>query len=260
MAWFKVDDGLHASRKLLSIPRTVRLSALGLWTMAGSWSAHEELDGFIPSFMLKEWGGTPRLVRALVESGLWVEIKDGAQFHNWAEYQPTRAELEEGRERERVRKAEYRKRTKDGGVPAGHQVGHEVGHQVVSEDPDPTRPDPTPYTSTSNEVEVPRKRATRIPEPFIVTAKMRTEMANEFPTLDIDLATKQFVDYWRAASGRTAVKKEWVAAWRFWMRKDANTNGRARVTPTDRAMQTAAAGRAVAGRLITTLETKEIQS
>lgn len=143
MAWFKVDDGLHASRKLLSIPRTVRLPALGLWTMAGSWSAHEELDGFIPSFMLKEWGGTPRLVRALVESGLWVPVEDGAKFHNWAKYQPTRAVLDAKRESERVRKAEYRERQRDGGVPLGHREGHQAGHQVVSEHPDPARPGPT---------------------------------------------------------------------------------------------------------------------
>ena len=45
--WFKVDDGLHASRKVIRIPRSIRLAAIGLWTISGSWSAHEELDGLV---------------------------------------------------------------------------------------------------------------------------------------------------------------------------------------------------------------------
>lgn len=102
------------------------------------------------------------------------------------------------------------------------------------------------------------KRGTRIPEPFIVTSTMRSEMNDECPTLDVDQTTKQFVDYWRAASGRTSVKKDWVAAWRFWMRKDYTDRGNRRLTPSERAAQTAAAGRQVAGRQITSLEPKEI--
>lgn len=102
------------------------------------------------------------------------------------------------------------------------------------------------------------KRGTRIPEPFIVTAAMRSEVATECPSLDIDQTTKQFVDYWRAASGRTATKKDWVAAWRFWMRKDYTDRGNRRLTPTERAQQTAAAGRQVAGLNVTSLDPKEI--
>ncbi|MCS4277926.1 hypothetical protein M2390_003142 [Mycetocola sp. BIGb0189] len=143
MAWFKVDDGLHASRKLLSIPRTVRLSALGLWTIAGSWSAHEELDGFVPDFMVKEWGGTPRLVKALVDAGLWEVVEGGNRFGKWAEYQPTRADLDAARESERLRKAEYRRRKKGESVPPDVPPGQTEGHQRVSGHPDPTRPDPT---------------------------------------------------------------------------------------------------------------------
>ena len=39
MAWFKVDDGFHSSRKVLSIPRRSRLAAIGAWTIAGAWCA-----------------------------------------------------------------------------------------------------------------------------------------------------------------------------------------------------------------------------
>ena len=109
MAWYKVDDALPTSHKVLSIPRTVRLPSIGLWTLAGAWSAANELDGYIPEFMVTELGGTPRVAGALVKAGLWDEVKSGGyQYRNWSEYQPTRAELEAGRAKEAERKRKYR--------------------------------------------------------------------------------------------------------------------------------------------------------
>ena len=54
--WFKVDDNLMSSDKVLSIPRRDgrRMAALGLWTAAGSWSAKKERDGYVPEFMVEE--------------------------------------------------------------------------------------------------------------------------------------------------------------------------------------------------------------
>lgn len=63
-------------------------------------------------------------------------------------------------------------------------------------------------------------RGARIPEPFIVTKAMRDWAAREVPTVDVDSSTRVFVDYWRAAT-RNAMKRDWVAAWRNWLRKDA---------------------------------------
>lgn len=81
----------------------------------------------------------------------------------------------------------------------------------------------TPLIGRTREVEPvevePRKRGTRIPEPFILTADMKAWAATEVPGLDVIAHTREFVDHWRAASGQTAVKRDWVAAWRNWMRK-----------------------------------------
>lgn len=145
MVWFKVDDGLHASHKVLRLPRSVRLSAIGLWTLAGAWSAHEELDGFVPDFILPELGATPRLVEALLSCGLWQKGKDGSQFSNWAEYQPTRAEIETNREKERDRKRKYR-----AGVQTAESQAESRGD--TSGRPDtPSRPDPTRPTEQVKE-------------------------------------------------------------------------------------------------------------
>jgi hypothetical protein len=89
--------------------------------------------------MVTELGGTPRLVEALVKSRLWIQVDDGAQFSKWAEYQPTRAELEAARAKEAERKRRWRERRSPASVPTGHlpESQGESGH------PDPTRPDPT---------------------------------------------------------------------------------------------------------------------
>jgi hypothetical protein len=67
--------------------------------------------------------------------------------------------------------------------------------------------------------DVARKRASRIPDPFVVTAEMRAWAALEVPGLDVDGHTREFVDYWRAKSGKDASKADWVATWRNWMRR-----------------------------------------
>lgn len=72
----------------------------------------------------------------------------------------------------------------------------------------------------------PRKRGTRLPDPFLVTRDMRQWAATEVPAVDVDRATRMFVDHFRAATGRTAAKQDWTAAWRNWLRRDAPTTPR----------------------------------
>lgn len=103
----------------------------------------------------------------------------------------------------------------------------------------------------------PRKRGTRIPEPFMLTTEMREWAATETPTVDAEASTRRFVDYWRAETGAKASKLDWVATWRNWLRRDADSKKPNRLTPTERAAQTAAAGRQVMGQQITSLEIEQ---
>lgn len=143
MVWFKVDDGFHSSRKVLSIPRSVRLQAVGLWTLAGTWSMKELTDGHVPDYVIDEMGGTPRIVDALVKSGLWSEVPEGRQFHDWTEYQPTRASVLDAREKEADRKRQAREKGRPGSVRADNKRTP-AGQNAESEDPVPSRPVPTP--------------------------------------------------------------------------------------------------------------------
>jgi len=80
-----------------------------------------------------------------------------------------------------------------------------------------------------------RKRGTRIPEPFIVTADMRQWAIQEVPAVDVDASTRTFVDYWRAVTGRNATKLDWTSTWRNWLRRDAERRPQSRTTDTARA-------------------------
>lgn len=224
MVWFKVDDGFYTSRKVLSIPRTQRLAAVGLWTMAGNWSARELTDGKVPDYVLAEIGATPRLRQALIEARLWLDRGSaGVEFHSWSDYQPTREEVEA--ERAKAAERQRRWREKKHAETSDHTVSNGVTNTVTNgvSNGAPTRPDPT----RPDQITTPKgvDRATRIPEPFIVTPEMRQWAVKEVPGVDVDKATRKFVDYWRAKSGKDAVKRDWVATWRNWLRRDAETTG-----------------------------------
>ena len=99
MAWFKVDDAFLMSSKVLSIPRSIRAEALGVWTMAGVWSAHEMKDGLVPAHVLDDFGCRDEVRDALIAAGLWVVAEKNAIYmHNWEKYQPLKEELLERRE------------------------------------------------------------------------------------------------------------------------------------------------------------------
>lgn len=106
MAWFKVDDHLYSHPKWLALPKPAR----ALWVTAGSWSAGQLYDGFIPSKALPMLEGTRRDATALVEAGLWSEVDGGWLFHDWAEYQPTRSAVMEKRKRDAERLRRWREK------------------------------------------------------------------------------------------------------------------------------------------------------
>jgi hypothetical protein len=108
MTWFYVDDKFGESTKVKRIPRGQRLAAIGLWTMAGQWSAGQLTDGHVPTYMVDELGGSARLAATLVTCGLWEQTTDGYVFHDWADWQQTRVQVEKKRADARARMAKLR--------------------------------------------------------------------------------------------------------------------------------------------------------
>lgn len=149
MAWFRVDDQFGSNPKVMQIPRSERQACLGVWLLAGVWSAQHLTDGRVPDFMLDELGTDVSQRDRLVTVGLWEETGDGIAFKDWSDYQPSRADVMSKREAERARKEQWRAKRAEsrGKVPRLSQRdddGTNAGVRNVSALPDPTRPDPAP--------------------------------------------------------------------------------------------------------------------
>jgi hypothetical protein len=97
MPWFKVDDQLATHPKVAH----AGLAAMGLWVKAGSWCAQHLTDGFVPNGTLRILGANKTHAAALVRVGLWIEVEGGYQFRDWLDYQPSRAHVQDVREKRR---------------------------------------------------------------------------------------------------------------------------------------------------------------
>lgn len=244
MAWFKVDDGLHASRKLLSIPKRTRFAAVGLWTIAGSWSADQLTDGTIPDYMLDVFGAPPSAPQALVDAGLWEREQGSYVFRNWHEYQPSKQDVDAERAASRERMRELRARRKQPKQPEQREEGEVFGRTGPNgsenvRNPDPTRPDPT-HIEEANASSKPRKRApraTRIPDGWTPTDELAQAMSMECPTVNQQAEHRKFVDYWTAKSGKDATKADWNATYRNWIRRAAENAPQRNMSSSDRRLQ-----------------------
>jgi hypothetical protein len=87
MTWFKVDDSFYEHPKAFDASD----AAIALWLRAGTWSARNLTDGFVPTGMLARLSETGTAAAGeLVARGLWRRVRGGHLFHDWADYQPTR--------------------------------------------------------------------------------------------------------------------------------------------------------------------------
>lgn len=143
MPWFKVDDKLHGHAKT----RMAGTEAMGLWVLAGSWSADHLKDGFVPEVVAVQWDPSGELAARLVAAKFWRPAKrkgePGWLFNNWMEMQPTRAKVEAAREAARKRMSEAReskKRSRDvrPNISEHSRSSSEVREKFAN--PDPTRP------------------------------------------------------------------------------------------------------------------------
>ena len=106
MAWGKLDDGYHENPKMLR----VGIPATGLHARAISYCARHETDGHIPATwvagQLVEFKPTEqaRIVRALVDVGLFEQHNGGFVVNDYLDYNPSKAELDARRAKEAERK------------------------------------------------------------------------------------------------------------------------------------------------------------
>jgi hypothetical protein len=103
--WFKIDDKFHDHpkvRELLEVYEDDAIAAFGLWVLAGSWCGDQMSDGVVSGFVLRRWHSDwKRLAGMLVDVGLWevveVEGRHHHTFHDWLDYNDSRAAIESDR-------------------------------------------------------------------------------------------------------------------------------------------------------------------
>jgi hypothetical protein len=109
LGWFNVDDQMYGHAK----PRQAGLAAIGLWTLAGSLSSGTKTDGAVPGWYVESWGREGQdAAQSLIAAGLWVPQGSGFQFLSWEEYQRSKEQMEEDRERNRARQRVWREKQK----------------------------------------------------------------------------------------------------------------------------------------------------
>lgn len=98
----------------------------------------------------------------------------------------------------------------------------------------PSHPIPSKNSEGSSSTESPslggvgedasRKRAaepkgSRIPTPFLVTAEMQKWATEKAPHVNLEAATEDFCNYWRALPGQRSRKLDWVLTWKNRMKE-----------------------------------------
>src|SRR5699024_7332020 len=170
---------------------------MGLWVQAGTWSALNETNGFIPEDITEEFIDVPPasavtdpdaldVREALCDVGFWSRTDEGYQFEGWAEYQPTKERADEQRAKDAERKRRSRARKK--GVTPASAVTDSDASAVTARPSPPSRPDPSrPDPSSSSSAEPPREDvealctrlrdhvARNTDKPPTITARWRTE-------------------------------------------------------------------------------------
>jgi hypothetical protein len=232
LAWFKVDDGFYSSRKVLSIPRSKRLECIGLWVMAGAWSAKELTDGKVPNYVLDEFGGSPEAVKRLIDVGLWKTYPDGVMFHDWREYNPSKEDVVERRKkvseiRSKAGKNGAQNRWQNDGKAMAKKVlplaSDNFAIREVSDEANeslakhgkmakPWQSDGKPMAPTRPNPTHKQAKACLLPKNWNPnTAAMDFARANG---LDVNFEADQFRNH-AAATQRTM--KNWDAAFRVWL-------------------------------------------
>lgn len=123
MTWFKLDDAWWRSRKIRKLGRrrvevSAQVAGAGVWSLAGDWAADNLTDGFVPWEVVEDWDPEHDIAARLIEVGFWFESEcdgePGVQFHNWAEWQPTKEQVTQRRKADADRRARWRDAKRNG--------------------------------------------------------------------------------------------------------------------------------------------------
>jgi hypothetical protein len=96
MAWARIDDGFDDHPKVLALlEEEGSVTAVGLWTLCLTWAHRNtrkkgKTPGLIPAGLPRRYLGSEgkQVAKLLIAHGLWDEVDDGWQIHDFADYLP----------------------------------------------------------------------------------------------------------------------------------------------------------------------------
>jgi hypothetical protein len=234
MPWFKVDDGFHGHPKVVELST----SAVGVWTLCGSWCAKYLTDGAVNLKTIVRLGGQDSDALELVRSGLWLETGDGFQFNDWEKYQPLKATVEAEREAAQERMRSVRaKRKGTGSGEVQPNEGRTFGDGSEEVRLTPSHPIPVPSQSPEKST-----RGTRLPDSWEPSTDLLEWARAERSDIDPAKEADTFRDYWMSQPGQKGVKADWDRTFKNWIRNARGRGGSKSgpVMPADRLAQTLA--------------------
>lgn len=251
MTWSKVGDELHSHPKAVEAD----LEAMGLWVLALSHCGAYLTDGHVKRSAALRIAGDParldRLAGDLVRVGLWEPHPsgDGWQIHDYLEFNPSREEVLAARQTLSEKRAEAGRRgaekrwQRDSKPMANPRLPD--GNAMATDGPVPSRsrPDPgpappppvpdrdpslrsggAPAALPGLEVKEPNegKRAKAKGSRIAADWKPPEELVQWAAELGVDAiaVAPSFVDHFRAKAGENALKLDWDAAFRNWVREE----------------------------------------
>jgi len=236
MPWARIDDDLYDHPKvseLLEEPEG--WGALGFWIAMLSWAhRHTRKRGKTPGFLPRadvarmDRSQGIRFAGLLVKVGMWELAEGGWKIHDFDHFLPSEKKLSaqalNGAKGGLAKAANRRQREED--IATGQDELATGYKKLATAKPSSSHALGTGIGSTSTRgspiaeggVGGGTKLATRIPDNFRVTPEMVQWAKANVPHVDGRLETAKFTDHFKAASGANARKKDWIAAWRNWMR------------------------------------------
>jgi len=161
MAWGRLDDGIIDHPKFAALAvydglkPVERLAAVGLWCKAIGYCSKHLTDGFIPRGVVPLLAGTPpalafRLADALVairgrtDHGLWDSVEDGYQFHDWSEWNPTKQDVADLRQRRQEAGRQGGRRSGEARAKAKREAKSQASAQASAVAKPEAKPNPIP--------------------------------------------------------------------------------------------------------------------
>jgi hypothetical protein len=216
MPWIKVDDQIAHHPKFMAAGAV----ASWLWVCGQSYCARYLTDGFVPESALPTLGNVtnPKAhAQTLVRVGLWDRAEGGYRVHDYLQFQPSRADVEE---RRRQRANAGRK----GGLRSGHTRSR--GARETSSASFAAPGSPASSASTAPEAHA-KQLASPLPRPRFAKAShadaTRSEVIGHpdpvpepLPDLSPDPAAdplSAFEGFWRAYPNKVG-RREALRVWR----------------------------------------------